>query len=161
MPISSLGAAHVAAALVALAFGLFVIAVPKGTQFHRAMGMAYAVAMVVLNVASLGIFRLTGHFGPFHALALLSLAVVMGGVSVVVRRPPNWLHRHYTWMSFSYLGLLSATVTEMAIRVPDLALNSPLRGMMVGVGSAVAFTVMGAIILPRMERRALAALSAE
>jgi uncharacterized membrane protein len=161
MPISSFGAAHAAAALAALAFGALVVIARKGTAFHRTMGMAYAVAMVALNVAALMIYRLTGHFGPFHALALLSLATIAVGVAVAIRRPPNWLHRHYTMMSFSYLGLLSATTTEIAIRVPALHVNNPVRGTMIGVVSAVAFTALGAIILPRLQRRALAAVAAE
>jgi uncharacterized membrane protein len=45
MPISSLGAAHVAAALAALALGMIVLLMRKGTQFHRAIGMGYAMAM--------------------------------------------------------------------------------------------------------------------
>jgi len=38
MPISSLGAAHVAAAHAAIALGMIVLLMRKGTQLHRAMG---------------------------------------------------------------------------------------------------------------------------
>src|ERR1700733_11530124 len=79
MPISSIGAAHVAAALAALALGAIVLAMRKGTQLHRAMGMAYAAAMIVLCVTALMIYRINGHFGPFHVLALLSLATIFAG----------------------------------------------------------------------------------
>jgi uncharacterized membrane protein len=72
MPISSFGVAHVAAALAALAFGMMVLIMRKGTQLHRAMGMGYAMAMIAVDGTALTIYRLTGHFGPFHALAMLS-----------------------------------------------------------------------------------------
>jgi uncharacterized membrane protein len=159
MPISSIGAAHVAAALAALAFGLFVIATRKGTQLHRAMGMAYAIAMVVLNLCALMIYRINGHFGPFHVLALLSLATIFAGVAMAVMRPRNWLVRHYLMMNLSYLGLLSAATTQMLVNVP--ALHGAERGTMTGIVSAVAFTAIGFIILPRLQRRALAAIAAD
>ena len=161
MPISSLGAAHAAAALAALAFGLMVLAMPKGTQLHRAIGMGYATAMVAVNVTALSIYRLTGHFGPFHALAMLSLATVIAGVAAAVLRPRNWLVKHYRMMSFSYLGLLAGTTAEIAIRVPALHVNGPARGMTIGITIAVVFTAAGAIIVPRLQRRALAALVAD
>ena len=49
MPISSFGAAHVAAALAALAFGMMVLIMRRDTQLHRTMGMGYAMAMVAVN----------------------------------------------------------------------------------------------------------------
>jgi uncharacterized membrane protein len=150
MPISSIGAAHVAAALAALA-----IATRKGTQLHRAMGMAYAIAMVVLNLCALMIYRINGHFGPFHVLALLSLATIFAGVAMAVMRPRNWLVRHYLMMNFSYLGLLSAATTQMLVNVPAL------HGTMTGIVSAVAFTAIGFIILPRLQRPALSAVEAD
>jgi uncharacterized membrane protein len=159
MPISSIGAAHVAAALAALAFGLFVIATRKGTQLHRAMGMAYAIAMVVLNLCALMIYRINGHFGPFHVLALLSLATIFAGVAMAAMRPRNWLARHYLMMNFSYLGLLSAATTQMLVNVP--ALHGAVRGTMTGIVSAVAFTAIGFIILPRLQRPALSAVEAD
>ena len=159
MPISPLGAAHVAAALAALGFGALVLLMRKGTQLHRAIGMAYATAMIALCVTALMIYRISGHFGPFHVLALVSLATIVGGVMAVLRRRPGWLSKHYRMMTFSYLGLLSAGTTQMLVNLP--ALHGPVRGMVTGVASAVAFTAAGAIILPRLQRRALAAVAAD
>ncbi len=161
MPISPLGAAHVAAALAALAFGLMVLAMRKGTHLHRAIGMGYAMAMLAVNVTALSIYRLTGHFGPFHALAIVSLATVIAGVAAVVARPHNWLAKHYRLMSWSYLGLLAATTAEIAIRVPALHVNSPARGITIGVATAIVFTAAGLIIVPRLQRRALPAVAVD
>jgi uncharacterized membrane protein len=161
MPISSFGAAHVAAALAALAFGMMVLVMRKGTQLHRAVGMGYAMAMVAVNGTALTIYRLTGHFGSFHALAMLSLATVIAGVAAVVLRPRNWLAKHYRTMSISYLGLLAATTAEIAIRVPALHVNSPARGITIGIATAIVFSAVGFIIAPRLQRRALAAVAAD
>jgi uncharacterized membrane protein len=154
MQVSVLGAAHVAAALAALLFGALVLAMRKGTPLHRAIGMGYATAMLGVNATALLIYRINGHFGPFHVLALLSLATLAAGVAMVVLRPRNWLVRHYMTMNFSYLGLLSAATTQMLVNVP--AFHGAVRGTATGVISAVAFTAAGVIILPRLQRRALA-----
>jgi uncharacterized membrane protein len=161
MPISPLGAAHVAAALAALAFGLMVLAMRKGTHLHRAIGMGYAMAMLAVNVTALSIYRLTGHFGPFHALAVLSMPTIVAGVAVVMLSLRNWLPKHYRMMSFSYLGLLAATTAEIAIRVPALHVNSPARGMTVGLATVFVFSAAGVIIVPRLQHRALAAVAAD
>ena len=59
MPISSFGAAHVAAALAALAFGMMVLIMRRDTQLHRTMGMGYAMAMVAVNGTVLTIYGLS------------------------------------------------------------------------------------------------------
>src|SRR5690348_4187802 len=118
MNFSALGAAHGAAAVAALALGLFVLAEHKGTSTHRALGSAYVVAMVATNLTALGVYRLTGQFGAFHLLALVSLAAVGRGVVAVIRRRPGWLATHYYAMAWSYLGLLSAAAAELVARSP-------------------------------------------
>jgi uncharacterized membrane protein len=59
MPISSFGAAHVAAALAALAFGMMVLIMRRDTQLHRTMGMGYAMTMVAVNGTVLTIYGLS------------------------------------------------------------------------------------------------------
>jgi hypothetical protein len=44
------------------------------------IGVGYVSAMLIVNVTALCLYRLTGRFGPFHALALVSLANVIGGI---------------------------------------------------------------------------------
>lgn len=76
--------------------------------------------MVGLNVTARFLFRLTGHFGPFHIAALVSLATVRtgAGFAVVRRRRIGWPHGHAVMMSWSYTGLLAAAVSETATRLP-------------------------------------------
>jgi uncharacterized membrane protein len=155
---STLGAAHFAAALAALALGLVVLIERKGTLTHRLIGCGYVTAMILLNVTALGVYRLTGHFGPFHALALVSLATVIAGVAVVWRRRPNWLRRHYDFMAWSYVGLLAAACAESATRLPLLraAIATGPQRIALGVAIAVLFAFAGWFVLPRLQGRALA-----
>jgi uncharacterized membrane protein len=113
---SSIGAAHLTAAVAALALGLIVLCVRKGDDLHRLFGLAFVLAMVAVNATALAIFRLTGQFNPFHALALLSLATTLSGVIIVMRRQENWMAAHLRMMFFSYVSLLAAAITEGLFR---------------------------------------------
>jgi uncharacterized membrane protein len=115
---SPLGWVHTTFALAALGSGAAVLLRPKGTRRHRQTGWLYVGSMVGLNGTALLIYRLFGGFGPFHVAALLSLATLAGGVLAAVRRRPGWVERHYWWMAYSYLGLLAATASEAATRLP-------------------------------------------
>src|SRR6266478_1145446 len=97
-----MGAMHFASAIAALVLGAMVLWASKGTVFHRTIGAGFVAAMVILNVSSLAIYRLTGHFEPFHALALFSLATVVRGMVPALRRRPGWLMAHYWSMAWSY-----------------------------------------------------------
>jgi uncharacterized membrane protein len=161
MTLGPLGAAHVTAAIVALALGLVVLLATKGSPLHRLFGLGYVAAMVVVNATALGLYRLNGQFGPFHALALLSLAVVTMGVLAVLRRRANWLARHYQSMAYSYLGLCAAALAEAAVR---LKLFGPLVNgaggiIILGVAIAVLFAALGYLIIPRLQRAALGTIA--
>jgi uncharacterized membrane protein len=160
MPLSTLGAAHFTSALAALALGALVLLENKGTPSHRAMGAGYVTAMILVNLTALGIYRLTGRFGPFHALALLSFATVVWGMRAVLQRRQGWLLTHFYCMAWSYVGLLAATAAEVIVRVPLLAasIDSAARAMAVGVAIAVVFAVLGSAIMPRLQRRAFASI---
>jgi len=119
MPLT--GWLHLALALAALLFGLVVSLTAKGTAAHRRWGWAYAASMLGVNLSALVIYRLLGHFGPFHAAALFSLMTVVVGI-VPARRRSNrwWLRQHAYWMSGSYVGLWAAAVAETATRTSVL-----------------------------------------
>jgi uncharacterized membrane protein len=155
---SSLGAIHFTAAIVALACGAIVLGAPKGTVLHRTIGAGFVAAMVILNVSSLVIYRLTGYFEPFHALALFSLATVVRGMVPALRRRPGWLMAHYWSMAWSYLGLLAAACSEIVVRVFLRAGILTGTWQLIGGGIAIAilFVVVGMVVLPRLQRTALA-----
>jgi uncharacterized membrane protein len=116
---NALGLFHTACALVALGSGAVVLRRRKGTRGHRRIGWVYVASMLLLNGTALMIYRLFGGFGPFHVAAVFSLVTVLAGiVPAVRRRPANWLDHHYQWMTWSYVGLCAATVSEVATRMP-------------------------------------------
>ncbi|MBI3789461.1 MAG: hypothetical protein HY275_01100, partial [Gemmatimonadetes bacterium] len=74
------------------------------------------------NLSALVIYKFTGGFNVFHALALYSLFnVTMALRPMLVRpRPYQWRRIHYMWVSWSYAGLGAAAVTETLLRVVGL-----------------------------------------
>jgi hypothetical protein len=106
-----------------------------GAVLYRRTGYAYALSMLFLNGSALAIYDLTGRFGPFHMGALVSLATVAAAlVPAVTRRPADaWLRLHAEFMCWSYVGLVSAFLAEIAVRVPGVDV----------VAGAIAGTVLG------------------
>jgi uncharacterized membrane protein len=158
MTLSMLGAAHSAAAIAALVFGSIVLIEHKGTPAHRALGAAFVAAMIATNLTALGVYRITGQFGPFHALALVSLATVARGVVAALRRRPGWLATHYYCMAWSYVALLSAAAAETIARAPFLSsvVQNGRDGMLVGLACVAVCLVIGFVAIPRLQARALA-----
>jgi uncharacterized membrane protein len=126
-----LGWTHLASAVAALLAGGLVLLTRKGTRRHRQLGWTYVVSMLALNLTALLIYRLFGRFGPFHAGAIISLVTVVAGTFAVLGarrsrggRDPvvraRALEKHYLWMTWSYVGLAAAAVSEIATRVPAL-----------------------------------------
>lgn len=117
---STLGWVHLVFGLVALAAGTAVLLLRKGTRWHRTLGHVYLTNMIALNVSALFIYRLYGHFGPFHWMALGSLLTLVAGmVPVFTRRPKGrWLELHAAFINGSYVGLVAATAAELTSRIP-------------------------------------------
>lgn len=113
-----LGLGHTLVGFAAIAAGGLTLARQKGTRTHRGLGYLYLVSMVSLNGTALLIYDLFGRFGPFHWLALGSLATVLAGLLPVLRkrRTRGWLFQHAQLMSWSYVGLLAAAVSEVTTR---------------------------------------------
>ena len=151
VPFASL---HVAAAIIALASGFFVVLWPKGRAAHRLAGLFYVFAMLVNNLSALMIYDLTGQLNLFHAFALLSLGCTLMGLVLPLTRPANWLVRHANWMAWSYLGLLAAALNEAAIRLP-LHVNTPPRIVAAGVVIAICTGFAGRALRSRWERAVL------
>jgi uncharacterized membrane protein len=144
------GLLHFALAIAALMAGLAVTLARKGTALHRRLGWIYVGSMVGVNVTALVIYRLLGHFGPFHAAALFSLFTVLMGV-VPARRKPHrwWLRQHAYWMGGSYIGLWAAAVAETATRTTLM----PFWWMV--VASSALVSLVGLVVLLRGVPRAI------
>lgn len=165
----SLGMIHTVAAVGALVAGAAVLLTRKGTRRHRQLGWTYVVSMLLLNATALMIYRLFGRFGPFHAGAIFSFVTVVAGTAAALgaRRArtsrdtvarARAMERHYQWMTWSYVGLAAAAVSEIATRMPALR-PRPGQGMAFGITVAVATIVVvavGALLIRRRRSTLLA-----
>ena len=165
----SLGWTHIVAATTALVAGAAVLLTRKGTRRHRQLGWAYVVSMLLLNGTALLIYRLFGRFGPFHVGAVFSLVTVVAGTAVAfgarrarARRDPvgraRALERHYQWMTWSYVGLAAAAVSEIATRMPALR-PRPGQGMAFGITVALATLLVIGVGAQLIRRRRTALLA--
>ena len=146
------GTLHPILALIALASGAWTLARRKGNAVHRRAGWVFAGAMVGVNVTALLIYDLTGEFGPFHVMAVISLVGVVFGVAHVrLRRPAQgWRELHATWMAWSYVGLLAATAAEAATRIPDTSF------WWTALAASASVIAVGGLVISRTLPRALA-----
>lgn len=90
----------------------------KGGVFHKRAGYTYVVSMLVLNVTAFMIYRLFGKFGPFHVLAIISMAGIVGGMIPVIfrRHIGGWIYYHYYFINWSVVGLYAAFWAETLTR---------------------------------------------
>ena len=143
------GTLHIIAATLALLAGLAVFGRPKGSRVHRRLGRWYAVLMVVANASALLTFEQTGEVGPFHVLAILSLATVVAGLGFLFARRPAgaWRGIHAYLMTWSWVGLLAAGLSQLATQ------GFPGRQGLTVLGTSLSVcAVAGWIIHTRMPR---------
>jgi len=142
-----MGLLHFGFAIAALLLGAAVVRAAKGDQRHRTLGYLYALSLLVVNVSALMVYDDSAGVGPFHILAVVSLATLLGGlIPAFLRRPATgWLDLHAYCMSWSYVGLVAAGVAQMA------TMASTLPGWLaVGVPSTVIVIIGGVLIHTRI-----------
>jgi uncharacterized membrane protein len=149
------GLVHAAFGVGALILGLSLLLRRKGTRVHRRIGQAYVLSMVLLNATALMIYDLYGRFGPFHVASVISLATLGAGfVPVYLRRPrAGWLQQHAIFMCWSYVGLMAAFVSEVAVRVPGVGFGFAV------VAATVIVVAGGALFIHTRVPRILAAFT--
>jgi len=112
---------HLAGCIAALLLGGLVAWLPKGTPVHRLLGWCYVLATVVYAGSALTIFPSTGHFTPFHAIAVQSFALVglgIGAARAMSRCSTVWRVWHLRFMVYSYVALAA---TGLRFGLPYLA----------------------------------------
>lgn len=148
-----LGIVHIVLAIAAIAIGAAMFLRKKGGRLHRGLGYAYTVALLLVNLSALSVYEDSGGPGPFHVLALISLATLSAGFfPALLRLPGNgWIHRHAYFMSWSYVGLVAAGVGQMTLKASDLP-------AIVAVGlPSVVVVLLGGFLTHRLVPEALPA----
>ena len=117
-----LGAFHFASAIVALICGAIVLSNPKGTAKHKRLGYIYFASMLALNLSAIPITNMTGSIGLFHLFVVMSLPTTLAALYFPLfgRTNPNWKTQHFTYMFWSYVGLIAASIAEGMVRLPIL-----------------------------------------
>ena len=113
------GIIHVLGVWAAAVFGLFIVLRRKGDWVHRWTGRAYVASMVVVNAAGLLVFEDRPSFGPFHALAVISLATLCFGVYCIKfgQSSRRMIIAHGHFMGWSLVGLGAAGAGQGAAAV--------------------------------------------
>ena len=148
----TLGQIHFVLAVGALISGGAAALLRKGDGIHRLIGFVYAVTMFGMLGTALLIYNLTGGFGPFHILAVISSVTLVGGlVPVLLRRPGQggWVVSHAFFMSWSYVGLLAAAAAETLTRMPD----APFWGAVFAASGAT--IAIGGFVIARTVPRSI------
>lgn len=119
---SAAGAVHAVVAMLCIAVGLIQFLRPKRGAGHRARGYFYVYAMLVGDGTAMLVYRFTGAFNLFHLGAIVNFACIVAAIVPLLRspRPANWRLKHYYFISWSYVSLMSAAATEIAVRVLPL-----------------------------------------
>jgi uncharacterized membrane protein len=140
---STLGLFHTLAAVAAIVIGGVVLCGKKGSRSHVRYGRVYVSAMALLNISALGIYRITGEFGPFHVGALASLATLAAGFIFLRMTGPtgSGLFGHAYCMLWSYAGLLAAAVSEFATHVLDWPASAGV------IGASLTVFVVGGLLI--------------
>jgi len=91
-------------------------------RLHKWFGYVYVTVMVIGDLAILTVYRFNGHFNVFHVGAIVNLVCITLALRPMLARPRpvQWKLKHYMWICWSYVGLLSAALTEFIIRTQPL-----------------------------------------
>ena len=113
------GLIHLLAALLDVVLGARILFMRKATRWHRRLGYVFVTAMLVTDITALTLFGLNGRFNLLHGFAIVSLvSLALGMYCVLARRPdPHWFDWHLNFMTWSYIGLIAALVSETATRI--------------------------------------------
>ncbi len=108
MPLLNAGPAvhiHLAATILALALGIFMLIRRKGTYSHRTLGWVWAVLMPTAAVSSFWITGMRGSFSPIHILSVVVLVSVPAAVFAIRNGRVNTHRRVMQIVFFSGLVL--------------------------------------------------------
>jgi hypothetical protein len=149
MNLTFAGPLHGTLAALSIVLGALQFIWPKRGPGHRARGYAYVYGMVVADAAGLLIYRFTGHFNILHVGAIANLVWIVLAMLPALRSPrsPGWHIRHYYFTGWSYVSLMSAGLTQLAVRV--VPLHTRQDTWMVIAAATVTACTMGYLLIHR------------
>jgi uncharacterized membrane protein len=150
--LTTMGWFHLAFAAFGLVAGAIQFLRRKGGSQHRAIGYAYVYGMIIANATALTMYRFTGSFNVFHAAAIVNFVCIIAAMIPVLRTPraPDWMMKHYRWMSASYIGLVAAGATQLCVHLLPLGSRGAVW-IAAGVATLVV-SVVGTVLIRRNRR---------
>lgn len=129
----------------------------KGGTLHVALGRVFVALLPLADVPVLFLYGATGRPGPFHVLAVVSLATTALGWLSVRRasrgaRSGARIEAHAAVMTWSWIGVATAGLAQLANRQwPE---QSPWPALVVvGLASAVGLTLVPRYVTGRLTPR--------
>lgn len=118
---STEGLVHFISGIIALITGTTVLLLKKATKLHIWLGYVYVISMIILLISSFMIYRLFDGWGIFHYASIVSTVSIIIGIlpAVFLKHKSYWSKWHLKAMYWSVVGLWSAFVAEMSIRIPE------------------------------------------
>ena len=146
------GTIHMVLAMLCIVVGTIQLARPKHGPVHRARGYAFVYAMVVVDGTAMLLYRFTGSFNAFHVGAIVNLAAIIAAMVPMLMspRPAYWKQLHYRFMSWGFVGLIAAAVTELIVRTVRLTHE---QGWAVSGGATALVMAIGYAMIERYRPR--------
>ena len=96
---------HAFAAMGAFVLGVVQLAAPKGTIPHRTVGWTWVALMLTVAISSFWIYGIR-MIGPFSAIHLLSISVLVAVPMAVLAARRHHVTTHRQAMTFIFIGAL-------------------------------------------------------
>ncbi len=125
-------------------------------RLHRWLGYVYVGSMLVADCTILTVYRFSGHFNVFHVGAIVNMVMIALALRPMLARPRprQWRVMHYMFISWSYVGLLAAALTELVIRTQPLGPGGPTIFATMVASTLVA--TVGAVLIQRHKPKLVA-----
>lgn len=116
------GRVHTILSTVGILVGAGQLIRTRRDRLHRRLGYVYVSVMLIADAAILTVYRFNGRFNVFHVGAIVNIVMIALAIRPMLAdpRPRQWRLKHYLFVSWSYVGLLAAALTELVIRTQPL-----------------------------------------
>ena len=161
--LTPVGTSHSLLAMFCIAIGLIQLLRPKRGPTHRARGYAFVYAALVADGTAMLLYRFTGQFNIFHVGAIVNFVFVVLAIVPLLRnpRPANWKLQHYHFIAWSYVGLISAALTEVIVRLSQPATRGlawSLTAIITALVTAIGYVLIQRYRPPPDSRATVAAI---